>query len=191
MSPVLHPWLTRSVPALNATSPGERRARSVLSRRWGFAVNTLAASPLLSPTVRARIYRRRGLEIDDATVFPRCYFHTADVCIGAGALVNYGCHVENVARVEIGARTALGMFVRILTSTHAAGAHEARAGAWSVHAVKIGAGCWIGASAVILPGVTIADGCVVAAGAVVRDDCEADGLYAGVPARRVADLEVG
>jgi acetyltransferase-like isoleucine patch superfamily enzyme len=30
--------------------------------------------------------------------------------------------------------------------------------------------------------------CVVAAGAVVTGDCEPDGLYAGVPARRVRDL---
>jgi maltose O-acetyltransferase len=172
-------------------TPEERRALSVLSRRWGFAVNSVAASALLSPAARARIYRRRGLDVADATVFPRCYFHTADVRIGPGALVNYGCHVENVARVEIGARTALGMFVRILTSTHAVGGHEARAGAWSVHPVTIGAGCWIGASAVILPGVTVGDGCVVAAGAVVRDDCAPDGLYAGVPARRVADLDAG
>jgi maltose O-acetyltransferase len=172
-------------------SLGDWRARSVLSRRWAFAVNSLAASPLLSPAARARIYRRRGLEVDDATIFPRCYFHSGNVRIGASALVNHGCHVENVARVEIGDRTALGMFVRILTSTHEVGDHEARAGAWNVHPVSIGAGCWIGAGTTVLPGVTIGDGCVVAAGAVVRDDCDPDGLYAGVPARRVADLEAG
>jgi maltose O-acetyltransferase len=40
----------------------------------------------------------------------------------------------------------------------------------------------------VLPGVTIGAGCAVAAGAVVTADCEPDGLYAGVPARRVRDL---
>ena len=38
-------------------------------------------------------------------------------------------------------------------------------------------------------GVTVGDGCVLAAGAVVTGDCEPDGLYAGVPARRVKDLD--
>jgi maltose O-acetyltransferase len=41
----------------------------------------------------------------------------------------------------------------------------------------------------VLPGVTVGDGCVIAAGAVVNADCQPDGLYAGVPARRVRDLE--
>lgn len=53
----------------------------------------------------------------------------------------------------------------------------------------VGDGCWIGANATILPGVTVAPGCVIAAGAVVTKDTEPDGLYAGVPARRVRDLD--
>jgi maltose O-acetyltransferase len=138
---------------------------------------------------RLRAYRRCGLDVaESAAVYPGCYFHTADVRIGAGALLNHGCHVENVARVEIGDRTAFGMFVKVITSTHEIGSHEARAGSWRTAPVTIGAGCWIGAAAIVLPGVTIADGCVIGAGAVVREDCEPDGLYAGVPARRVADL---
>ena len=170
-------------------SVAEARAQSVESRRWALAVNTIAASPLLSPAARARIYRRCGLELDRATVYPRCYFHTANVRLGSEAILNHGCHIENVARVEIGARTGLGIFSRVLTSTHALGDHDARLGEWSVEPVTIGSGCWIGAGVLVLAGVTIGDGCVVAAGAVVRDDCEPDGLYAGVPARRVGDVE--
>jgi acetyltransferase-like isoleucine patch superfamily enzyme len=37
----------------------------------------------------------------------------------------------------------------------------------------------------IMPGVTIGAGVVVAAGAVVTKDCEAGGLYAGIPAKRL------
>lgn len=54
--------------------------------------------------------------------------------------------------------------------------------------VRIGMGTWIGAGAVVLPGVTIGPGCVVAAGAVVVRHCEPNGLYAGVPARRVKEI---
>jgi maltose O-acetyltransferase len=38
--------------------------------------------------------------------------------------------------------------------------------------------------------VTVGDGCVIAAGAVVAKDCEPNGLYVGVPARRARDLPV-
>ena len=52
--------------------------------------------------------------------------------------------------------------------------------------VRIGDDVWIGAGARILDGVQIADGCVIAAGAVVTRSTEPLGVYAGVPARRVA-----
>ena len=50
-------------------------------------------------------------------------------------------------------------------------------------------GCWICAGCTILPGVTIGEGCVIAAGSVVNKDCAPDGLYAGVPAKRIKDLK--
>jgi acetyltransferase-like isoleucine patch superfamily enzyme len=75
-----------------------------------------------------------------------------------------------------------------VTSTHEPGDHFNRRGAYTTEPVTIGAGCWIGSRALILPGVNIADGCTIGAGSVVTRDCEADGFYAGVPARRVKDL---
>lgn len=44
--------------------------------------------------------------------------------------------------------------------------------------------------AMLLPGVTVGKGCVVAAGAVVAADCAPNGLYGGVPARRIKDLDL-
>ena len=161
----------------------------VRSRAWAFWVNGVAASPLLTLARRKQLYRACGIDVETHLVYPRCYIHGPDVRIGADALLNHGVHLENVARIEIGPRTALGPFVLVLTSSHALGDGSARAGAWNWAPVTIGAGCWLGARSVILPGVTVGDGCVVAAGAVVREDCEPHGLYAGVPARRVRDLE--
>jgi maltose O-acetyltransferase len=169
-------------------NPLRPRLQYVESRGWALYVNEIAASPLLSFAQRARIYRRNGIETQSDLIFPRCYFHSANVRIGEGVRLNHGVHLENVARVEIGPRSGLGIFTTVITSTHELGPHHTRLGEWSYEPVTIGAGCWIGAHSVILPGVTIADGCVVAAGSVVREDCEADGLYAGVPARRVKDL---
>lgn len=51
--------------------------------------------------------------------------------------------------------------------------------------VEIGNDVWIGASVLVLDGVKIGDGAVIAAGAVVTKDCDAFGVYAGIPARLV------
>lgn len=47
----------------------------------------------------------------------------------------------------------------------------------------------MGQNAVITAGVTIGEGCVIAAGAVVVHDCAPHGVYAGVPAQRIRDLD--
>jgi maltose O-acetyltransferase len=162
--------------------------RSVASTRWAFTVNTLAASPYIGSARRAELLRRGGIDVRTHHIEPRCYFHSSDILIGTDAYLNFGVHVENVARVEIGDRTGIGMLSAIATSDHAMGGPEERIGTWTPRPVTIGSGCWIGARVLVLPGVTIGDGCVVAAGAVVADDLEPNGLYAGVPARRVRDL---
>ena len=46
---------------------------------------------------------------------------------------------------------------------------------------------WIGANVTILDGVTVASGCVLAAGVVVTKSTEPNGVYAGVPARRIKE----
>lgn len=51
--------------------------------------------------------------------------------------------------------------------------------------IRIGDNVWIGAGARILDGSDIGDGCVIGAGAVVRGKLEANGIYAGVPARLI------
>jgi maltose O-acetyltransferase len=82
------------------------------------------------------------------------------------------------------------MQVLFCSSTHKVGNASQRAGADDNKGITIDDGCWIGARATILPGVHVYSGCVIAAGAVVVSDCEKNGLYAGVPARRVKELVV-
>lgn len=102
--------------------------------------------------------------------------------------MNRNAILNHSASIEIGNNVDIGPGVALLTATHDIGTGHRRAGGGRSDPIKIGAGSWIGANATILPGVTIAPGCVVAAGALVIEDCAANGLYAGVPARRVRDL---
>lgn len=53
--------------------------------------------------------------------------------------------------------------------------------------IVIGNRVWISNNVTILPGITIGEGAVIAAGAVVTKDCEAYGIYAGVPAKKIGN----
>jgi maltose O-acetyltransferase len=162
---------------------------NVTSPRFHLGANVLAASPLVGEARRGRLLRRLGLRVHpEARIQPGVFFFGADVAIGAGTWVNHRCYFDTRAPVRIGARCDLGMEVMLVSSTHAVGGAERRAGRYAPAPVVVEDGCWIGARAVVLPGVTIGAGCVVAAGAVVTRDCAPHGLYAGVPARRVREL---
>lgn len=55
--------------------------------------------------------------------------------------------------------------------------------------VRIGNNVFIGMHATVLRGVTIGDNVIIGAGAVVTKDCLANGVYAGNPAKRIAEVD--
>jgi maltose O-acetyltransferase len=149
----------------------------------------VAANPLLTNASRVRLWRWAGMSVgDDVDVRPHTWVFSDRLTIGDGVLLGYDCHIENREAVAIGAGCAVAPQVTILTSTHTIGARERRAGPYAGLPVAIGAGCWVGARAIILPGVTLGDGCVVGAGSVVTRDVDADTVVAGVPAMLVREL---
>jgi Acetyltransferase (isoleucine patch superfamily) len=100
--------------------------------------------------------------------------------------------LDGLGNITIGSHVHIAMRAMLLTGSHEIGGPERRGGRLTRGDVLIGDGVWVGAGAIILPGVTVGPGAVVAAGAVVTKSCEANALYAGVPARlvhRFDDLE--
>lgn len=56
-----------------------------------------------------------------------------------------------------------------------------------VGSVEVGDYAWIGNRVTILPGVKIGKGAVIASGAVVTKDLDEYSVYAGIPAKKIAD----
>lgn len=55
--------------------------------------------------------------------------------------------------------------------------------------IVIGNNVFVGNVAILLPGTQIGDNCVIGAGALVKGQCDSNGIYAGVPARRIGEYE--
>jgi len=53
--------------------------------------------------------------------------------------------------------------------------------------VIIGRHCLIGSGSVILPGVSLKEGAAIGALSLIKQDCDAFGIYAGVPARKTGE----
>jgi acetyltransferase-like isoleucine patch superfamily enzyme len=108
--------------------------------------------------------------------------------MGAYCFINFDCLLDSLGGLTIGDRVSLAPGVSLITTSHAIGGPEMRCGEIYWAPIIIGDGVWIGANATVLPGISVGPGAVIAAGAVVTADIEPNGLYAGVPARRTAEL---
>lgn len=151
-------------------------------------INGVCASTIWPARVRGRLLHLLGLDAKASVVSPKCFFGGKDVRIGPDTFINREVFFDNLGSIDIGARCDIGQRVQLVTSGHEIRDAGRRAGPPAGKPISIGDGCWVGAGVIILHGVTVGSGCVIAAGAVVTSDCTANGLYAGVPARRVRDL---
>lgn len=104
--------------------------------------------------------------------------------VGLGYHAFYGC----AGGIVIGDDTIIGDFVSFHAENHNYRDADTpiRLQGVSHRGIRVGANCWIGAKSTILDGAIIEDGCVIAAGSIVKAGFyEANGVYAGVPARLV------
>lgn len=127
---------------------------------------------------------------DNCTVYPG--FHCDNgkhIKMGQHVFINYNVSIMDRGNVTIGDHVLLAPNVVITTSNHPLDLQMRRASLGLASPVTIGNDVWIGANAVILPGVTLGNNVVVAAGAVVTKDVPDNTLVAGVPARKIRDLE--
>lgn len=98
-------------------------------------------------------------------------------------MLNYGCVLLDVNRIEIGDDTLIGPNTQIYTAYHAMDPIERKNGVEYGKPVHIGKNVWIGGGAIILPGVSIGDHTVIGAGSVVTHDIEANTIAYGNPCR--------
>ena len=145
--------------------------------------------PCWTAEQRRRMLRRMGMLIGDTSqVRPGILFRSPNITIGENAFVGDRCIFYGPAKVTIEDNVAMAAACCILTITHRVGDARRRSGEEVCLPVRIGTGSWLGAGVIVQPGVTIGSGCIVMAGAVVTKDCEPNGLYGGVPAKRIRDL---
>lgn len=114
-------------------------------------------------------------------------YHQNTMRIGGGTWIGQGAFLHSAGGIDISEDVGIGPGVKILTSQH----RRDDPGAPIMHQpldfapVAVGAGCDVGANAVILPGVELGPRCQVGAGAVVTKSFPAGSVIAGVPAREL------
>lgn len=158
---------------------------------WDIMINSIGKSRIFPARIRYFIYKMVGLKSKSCAIESGCTFNGRRIEIEEGTFINHNVFFDCTSGdIRIGKNVSIAFQASIYTATHDMGPSEKRAGTVKYLSVEIGDGCWIGAKATILPGVKIGNGCMIATGSLVNKDCEPNGLYAGVPAKRIKDLPV-
>lgn len=124
---------------------------------------------------------------DGATI---CAQNGAKIILGSNNFFNKNLYMVAYCSVKIGDNTIFGPNVIVVDHDHIfLDAHEliCKQGFIS-KPVTIGSNVWIGGNVTICKGVTIGDRVVVGANSVVTNDLTSDGLYAGVPAKKIKNI---
>lgn len=162
----------------------------MLGRARRIITNIVLMRHIMPAGTRAKMMAAIGYEIaPTAVIRSRTLIKTSRLKVGERSFINHSCFIDD-GEIILGAQVYVGPRTVFAATTHEIGHSAQRAGRSVVDSIHVGDGCWIGANVTILAGVRVAAGCVIAAGAVVARSTEANGLYAGVPARRIRDLPV-
>lgn len=130
---------------------------------------------------------------DNVAIFPGVYiFNPENLVLGNNVSIQPMTYMECgyvKGGVTIGDDVSIAHGVTIMGTTHHFDKHDEKIRDQGVdnEPVHIEENVWIGAKAAILSGVTVGHGSVVGAGAVVNKSLDPEGVYVGVPARKVKD----
>jgi maltose O-acetyltransferase len=145
------------------------------------------ASVANSPAERRQLLLERLGEVGQGAEIRPPFFcdYGFNICLGAGAFLNFNCVVLDLVEVAIGEGTQIGPVVQIYAADHPRNPTQRRAGFEFGRPVRIGCNVWIGGGAIILPGIVVGDDAIVGAGSVVTRDVPAGATVTGNPARQV------
>jgi maltose O-acetyltransferase len=154
------------------------------------ALSSVLGSECIPTFVRMQILRALGLEVGEGTyIWSKCSLRSRKISLGKNVFINVGFFFDGASELVIEDNVKIGQFVRVITASHNIGPSWERCLPEPVTgSVRIERGCWIGSGATIMPNVVIRRGCVVGASSLVLTGTEPDGLYVGVPAKRIKDL---
>ncbi len=182
-------WAREAAAELGAVGPDDP-----WGRRFGrFGAGSLLVFP------QGTVYNERFIHVGAQTMVGPYVCLTAGMApgqamlsdpvvrIGDRCVIGRGSHIVGHWSIDIGDDVQTGPYVYITDQNHSYTDPDQPVGTqWPVDAaVRIGAGSWLGAHAVVLPGASLGRNVVVAAGAVVRGEVPDHCVVAGVPARVV------
>lgn len=119
-------------------------------------------------------------------------YNLSNLSIGHNVSIHPMCYIDCVGGVTIGNNVSIAHSSSIISFTHTYMDNQIpiKYNKCLSKSIIIKDDVWIGCGVRILYGVSIATRCIVGAGSVLNTDTEANSIYAGVPAKKVKNINL-
>lgn len=165
-----------------------------LMRRVYFKINLFIINKFLCGVhffkFKRMLLRASGIEIGyDTKIVGPLILNTSNIKIGAECWIGRNFTVDGNGQVIIGDRCDFAPEVLISTGSHKIGDLTRRAGEGVNRNTIIGNGTWIGTRATIIEGSNIGNSSIIGACSLVNKSFEDNVVIAGIPAKRIKQLD--
>ena len=112
--------------------------------------------------------------------------------LGYNNFFNSNCRIASIQKITIGDNNLFGPNVIIVDHDHkySDGTQLICKQGFTNSEVTIGSDNWVGGNVTICQGVTIGNHVVIGANSLVNKDCVEPGVYAGIPAKKIKDIQL-
>lgn len=119
------------------------------------------------------------------------FYNPSKISLGDHVYIAKGCWFLGYEDIIIKEHVIFGPYVVIVTADHsyAKGSYH-QGDVVNAKRVVIEAGSWIATHSTILSGSHIKRGCLIAANSVIRGDTDEGGVYGGVPAKKIKEIDI-
>lgn len=157
---------------------------------WYF-VNALFVRPAFIPFMNLKLFWLRlfGAKIGKRVCLKPCVLIKSpwNLIVGDDCWIGEKVWIDNLDKVEIGNNVCISQGAMLLTGNHD---YKDSSMPYRNAPIKLNDGCWIGARSVVCAGVTVHENAILTVGSVVSKDMDKNGIYQGVPARKIRDREI-
>ena len=135
--------------------------------------------------IRKVLYRLCGMKIGKDARIHMCVkvLIPWKITIGKRSVVNEFCFLDGRGNITIGDDVSISIYSIIITGTHK---KDSETFEYAKNQVVLEDNVWLGARAMVLDGSLLQKGTIVGAGSVFKGISDKNGIYIGIPARKMA-----
>lgn len=107
--------------------------------------------------------------------------------VGDNCWIGENVWIDNLDKVSIGSNVCISQGALLLTGNHD---YKQSSMPYRNAPIKIEDGAWIGANTTVCAGVTVHENAILTVGSMTSKDLEANGIYQGVPAKKIRERSI-